>query len=123
MGLDQRVYVTYSENALDKTGFDVDAVPDTYLVWEWRKHADLQEWMEQLYLKKCGSTEPDCFSILLTEDDITRLREDTESVRLPKTSSPTWGSTIHQYLDTIKFCDKALEYVKVGTQLFYYASW
>ena len=116
---------------------------------EWRKHPNLQGWMERLWRKrKYGDTaNPDPITgegysnqtylgdpfnqeeVELTLDDIKRLRLDIRNKTLNGGYGDTTGfffgdSSDEYYRETdIDFCDKAKTALTKGCKVIYYSSW
>ena len=140
MGLDQLAYSRPATATNDDT--------DECLV-QWRKHPNLQGWMERLWRKqKYGdATTPDpitgegysnetymndpfnCEELELTADDIERLRLDIQNKTLNGGHGDTTGfffgdSSDEYYRETdIEFCDKAEAALNKGCKVIYYSSW
>ena len=140
MGLDQLAYSRPSAATNDET--------DECLI-QWRKHPNLQGWMERLWRKqKYGdATSPDpitgegysnqtymndpfnCEELELTADDIERLRLDIQNKTLNGGHGDTTGflfgdSSDEFYRETdIEFCDKAEDAINKGYKIIYYSSW
>ena len=106
----------------------------------WRKHPDLQGWMENLYLRKCeeqgvepkmaadgswfaGSVNFNCQPLRLTHQDLLDLREAVTNKDLPTTEGFFFG-TSEDYHDeqTLTFITKALEALSQDMEI-YYDSW
>ena len=140
MGLDQLAYSRPATATNDET--------DEHLV-SWRKHPNLQGWMERLWRKqKYGdAANPDpitglgydnhtCMAdpfnqeeVELTLDDIERLRLDIQNKTLNGGHGDTTGfffgdSSDEYYRETdIEFCDKAKEALSKGCKVIYYSWW
>ena len=140
MGLDQLAYSRPATATNDDT--------DECLV-QWRKHPNLQGWMERLWRKqKYGdATTPDpitgegysnetymndpfnCEELELTADDIERLRLDIQNKTLNGGHGDTTGfffgdSSDEYYRETdIEFCDKAKAALNKGCKVIYYSWW
>ena len=140
MGLDQLAYSRPATATNDDT--------DECLV-QWRKHPNLQGWMERLWRKqKYGdAATPDpitgegysnetymndpfnCEELELTADDIERLRLDIQNKTLNGGHGDTTGfffgdSSDEYYRETdIAFCDKAEEALNNGHKVIYYSWW
>ena len=140
MGLDQLAYSRPATATNDDT--------DECLV-QWRKHPNLQGWMERLWRKqKYGdATTPDpitgegysnetymndpfnCEELELTADDIERLRLDIQNKTLNGGHGDTTGfffgdSSDEYYRETdIEFCDKAEAALNKGCKVIYYSWW
>ena len=140
MGLDQLAYSRPATATNDDT--------DECLV-QWRKHPNLQGWMERLWRKqKYGdAATPDPITwegysnqtylgeplnqeeVELTLDDIDRLRLDIQNKTLNGGHGDTTGfffgdSSDEYYRETdIEFCDKAQAVLNKGCKVIYYSSW
>ena len=140
MGLDQLAYSRPATATNDET--------DEHIV-SWRKHPNLQGWMERLWRKrKYGdSANPDpitglgydnhtCMAdpfnqeeVELTLDDIERLRLDILNKTLNGGHGDTTGfffgdSSDEYYRETdIEFCDKAEAALNKGCKVIYYSWW
>tara|TARA_R100001594_G_C3961188_1_gene245442 strand:+ start:266 stop:616 length:351 start_codon:yes stop_codon:yes gene_type:complete len=116
MGLDQYVFEVPPNHPPD------EPVPELFY---WRKHADLQGWMEQLWRRKENPPEDasmNCMDVELTMDDIVQL----ESVydQLPYTTGFFFGkSGVHSDQATARFIKKAKASLRKGNKLFYTADW
>jgi len=125
MGLDQL--------AFSMTAFEVEneEEPGNHdISHEWRKHPNLQGWMEELWrskgLSKTGEwNEFNCCPLELTKEDIIRLKKDVESQDLPKTEGFFFGSDADkEYKEQdLEFCDWALKEIKEGRKVFYDSWW
>ena len=140
MGLDQLAYSRPATATNDET--------DECLV-QWRKHPNLQGWMERLWRKqKYGdAATPDpitgegysnetymndpfnCEELELTADDIERLRLDIQNKTLNGGHGDTTGfffgdSSDEYYRETdIAFCDRAEAALNNGHKVIYYSWW
>ena len=140
MGLDQLAYSRPATATNDET--------DECLV-QWRKHPNLQGWMERLWRKqKYGdAATPDpitgegysnetymndpfnCEELELTADDIERLRLDIQNKTLNGGHGDTTGfffgdSSDEYYRETdIDFCDQAKAALDKGCKVIYYSWW
>lgn len=123
MGLDQYVfirnpnltYLEYSAPDLPEDQWDKE-------LFYWRKHADLQGWMERLYRSK-GGTVPmfNCENLDLTLADIEQLSDDHET--LPTTTGFFFGRSHPEHIEkTQQFISLATDLLRQGHQL-YYTSW
>jgi len=75
MGLDQYAYATKGEHKVE--------------IAYWRKHANLQGWMENIYRAKGGEGQFNCVSVFLNEEDIDRL--ESEYTNLDTATGFFWG--------------------------------
>ena len=144
MGLDQLAFSRPPTAKNDK---------EDELIIQWRKHPNLQGWMERLWRKqKCGDSDKfvkngrtiykegysnhtnmgDPFNqeeVELTLDDIKRLRLDICNKTLNGGHGDTTGfffgdSSDEYYRETdIDFCDQAKAALDKGCKVIYYSSW
>ena len=140
MGLDQLAYSRPATATNDET--------DEHIV-SWRKHPNLQGWMERLWRKRkygdAANPDPitgegysnqtylgDPFNqeeVELTLDDIERLRLDICNKTLNGGHGDTTGfffgdSSDEYYRETdIEFCDKAEAALSKGCKVIYYSWW
>lgn len=137
MGLDQYAYIA------SKADTDYNDHSRQELAY-WRKHPNLQGWMERLWLKKIGTPtlEPDQFiegkfshfphnfngvELELTWEDIDRLEHDIKSGVVSKlgTTGFFFGnpSDDYYYEDDLQFCINAKAELFLGRKVFYNSSW
>ena len=88
----------------------------------WRKHANLQGWMEELYHARGGREECNCIPVALDNDDLDRLEK--EHTSLDTATGFFWG-TSHPSDNqaTADFISKAREYIKKGYTVEYDSWW
>jgi hypothetical protein len=122
MGLDMYAFTTRQKPAMVVDFVADDAAIEVHY---WRKHPNLHGWMEQLYLRKDGSSE--CFNLVnvaLSRDDLDELEHAIRSGTLPYTSGFFFGKSDGQeYLDDLTFVAKAREAIAVGLTVFYSSWW
>lgn len=129
MGLDQYAYIKFQpeyENWL--------------FLAEWRKHPNLQGWMERLWRKKTNSSEAyekdtlitDEFNgveVVLTMEDILQLEMDIRDNNLDGGLGTTTGFFFGENSDEeykwkdLSFCDKAKVALKNNQAVYYNSSW
>lgn len=121
MGLDQFAYVASKAN----TDYEDNSRQDLAY---WRKHPNLQGWMEKLANKK--GLEYDTFNgveLELTWDDIDMLEKDIKSgviARLDTTGFFFGKPSDDYYYETdLKFCIDAKAECFLGRKVFYNSSW
>jgi hypothetical protein len=95
----------------------------------WRKHANLQGWMEGLFEYKAEKQgfvierEFNCQPVRLTAQDLEDLRQDVVEEGLPFATGFFWGETEPEdELQTLDFIEEALSYIGQGYEI-YYDSW
>lgn len=123
MGLDQFAYVQ-SKN---------DSEDDTTELAYWRKHPNLQGWMENLWESKGRPlTDPDkfsgsfnCIPVELTLEDLGQLEHDIIHGGLPGTTGFFFGQDSDEFYKEIdlKFVREAREEILGGNRVFYSSSW
>ena len=91
----------------------------------WRKHPNLQGWMEELYYDKGGESECfNCVNVQLTWEDLEQLEQDIKGGKLPSTQGFFFGDdSDEEYKDeTLDWIERSLESIKDGYDV-YYSSW
>ena len=130
---------------LDQYAFSVMPHPentDTYIYWndsgkvkqeeheqsmfiiaQWRKHPDLQGWMEELYESKGGEGTFNCTPVRVSFQDLMRLKEIVVSKELPVTTGFFFGESRPEDIDDdLKFIDDAMKAIGQDMEI-YYDSW
>jgi hypothetical protein len=141
MGLDQYAYVAAKAGAYDEyyadENYEKDENDSTKLrkpteIAYWRKHANLQGWMERLWVEKNPGhfyDDPNYIfnniELELTWEDLDKLEADVKSGSLPKTTGFFFGHGADEIykdydLDLIK---RAKAEVFLGLKVFYNSSW
>lgn len=128
MGLDQYAYAAVKDKSWD----------DSRELAYWRKHPNLQGWMEQLWISKNrpnGSTEKEDtwgsefngIELELTWDDLDRLENDIKTGVLAdlKTVGFFFGNASDDYYKErdLEFVKQAKAEVFSGLRVFYNSSW
>ena len=120
MGLDQYAYTrtTAPEKPVD---FEEGGGEE---IFYWRKHANLQGWMEDLYRRKGGTKEDfNCVPVVLTLEDLDRLEATTRQGNMPHTTGFFFGHSQSEDDDaTLEFIFKARIAINEGKTV-YYTSW
>ena len=130
MGLDQYAYVSGSKN----TDFD-----DHREIAYWRKHPNLQGWMESLWFRKNGFTvdstdqqiegkQPPDFNgieLELTWQDLDELEWAVQNNALPSTTGFFFGNPSDEHYKEydLEFVKNARAEIFVGLKVFYNSSW
>lgn len=117
MGLDQYAYLAARQ---------ADEWDNHQELAYWRKHPNLQGWMEKLFLDKGGNC--DSFNgveLELTWDDVDRLEQDIQASKLPSTQGFFFGnnSDEHYKEHDLDFCRRAKAELFLGRRVFYNSSW
>ena len=108
MGLDQYAFATKGEDKIE--------------LMYWRKHANLQGWMEELYSSKGGTEVFNCIPVELDEYDLDKL--ESEFNKLEVATGFFWGSSRPEDDETTAdFISKAREYIKKGYTIEYDSWW
>ena len=141
MGLDQYAYVAAKSNQNDEFwegaelnkdsgNFENPNVPKPREIAYWRKHPNLQGWMDQLWRRKgCESDAPgDSFNgveLELTWEDLDELERAVTHGQLPPTTGFFFGedSDDHYREKDLEFIKKARAELFVGLKVFYNSSW
>lgn len=123
MGLDQFAY------AIDNTGEKVELA-------YWRKHPNLQGWMENLWESKgrpnanedkdsMGMSDFNCVPLKLDHEDIDSLESAIIGVNLPETVGFFFGQDSDEYYRTkdLEFVQKAREALDNGMTVVYDSWW
>lgn len=132
MGLDQYAYVASKAN---------DDWDNHQEIAYWRKHPNLQGWMEKLWLKKLGIPTdasdqfiedkiPGSFNgveLELTWDDVDRLERDIKSGAVAELGTTGFffgeASDYHYRERDLDFCRSAKADLFLGRKVFYNSSW
>lgn len=115
MGLDQ--YAT----AVDENG-NVEEIA------YWRKHPNLQGWMERLWVEKehpNANEEFNNLSVELTLDDLSELEVAVRNQELPETTGFFFGNNADAYYkdEDLEFIQKAKQAISEGLSVRYRSSW
>jgi len=88
----------------------------------WRKHANLQGWMQELYHARGGTEDFNCIPVALDNDDLDRLEK--EHTSLETATGFFWGASRPWDVEaTADFISKAREYIKKGYTVEYDSWW
>jgi hypothetical protein len=146
VGLDQYAYVAaragqradYWDGAeLDQYGKSVNTkVSEPRELAYWRKHPNLQGWMESLWKKKMHEANKELpesewdssfngIELELTAEDLDALERAVKKHQLPKTSGFFFGndSDQHYYQHDLEFIKNARAELFMGLKVFYNSSW
>jgi hypothetical protein len=121
MGLDQFAYfLNETETEKYLGGESVGRDEDFY----WRKHPNLQGWMEKLWKSKGGEGEFNCVHVELTRADVEKLEMDIVSNQLPATTGFFYGqSDGSENPYDVTFCQQAKKAIEEGKKVFYSSWW
>lgn len=116
MGLDQYAKWTNSEGNTEDFKY-------------WRKTSHIQNWMQQLYAKKTGVTDPsefNCVSVDLTEQDIMQFVKDVKENKMQCVQGFFFGYTYDPSEDKhedLRFAADALVHIWMGNKVEYSSWW
>ena len=119
MGLDQYAYI--KENSGEIDGKPQEQHVD---VATWRKHPNLQGYMEALWIKRGGEGQFNMVEVELSKEDILELNKAIIKQDLPKTVGFFYGNDADEYYKKadLKFISEALKHINEGSKI-YYSSW
>ena len=89
MGLDQYANAHKGEQKKDEDGYTY--YDDNIELGYWRKHPNLQGFMQELYYDKGGEGEFNCVDVELTLEDINALEATLDNEALPETEGFFFG--------------------------------
>jgi hypothetical protein len=138
MGLDQYAYVSakanardeyYSDENYDKDDADPTKIGEPREIAYWRKHPNLQGWMERLWHRKqpdaAEQTSFNGIELELTWDDIEDLERAVIHQQLPSTQGFFFGDNSDDYYrkQDLEFIKNARAELFMGLKVFYNSSW
>ena len=139
MGLDQYATARKGEPRTVKSEYtytDLDGNEhkgvEEYLEWDdsielatWRKHPNLQGWMENLWHEKGGEGEFNCVDLELTLEDLDALEATLDEEELPETSGFFFGSNADDHYAEAdrEFIVQARAAIKQGYKVIYSSWW
>ena len=123
MGLDQYATARKGEPTTDDDGYTY--YEDSMDLAYWRKHPNLQGWMQELYYEKGGEGEFNCVDVELTLEDLDALESTLDEEELPETVGFFFGSNADDhYAETDReFIVQARAAIKKGYKVFYSSWW
>ena len=120
---------------LDQFAYTIDKNGNKQEISYWRKHPNLQGWMENLWMKKgrpglvcesdpLGMSDFNCIPVQLTIEDIESLERDITASGLPNTIGFFFGNNSDDYYreQDLDFIQKAKDALDNGLSV-YYDSW
>jgi len=108
---------------LDQYAFAVRDDGERCEIMYWRKHADLEGYMADLWHSRGGIGEFNCKDLRLFKSDLLRLRM-IHRTGLAKAEGFFWGESNEEKINqTEKFIDTALSYVDDGYEIIYTSWW
>lgn len=123
MGLDQYAFARKGKPFKDEDG--ALKYPVQLELAYWRKHPNLQGWMEELYRQKGGTEEFNCVDVELTEEDLDSLEAAVKDTALPETSGFFFGNNgdDHYREQDLKFIEEARQRLKESFKIVYTSWW
>ena len=123
MGLDQYAEARRGEPTTDEDGYTY--YEDSMELAYWRKHPNLQGWMEELYREKGGEELFNCVDVELTLEDLDALEQTLDESALPETVGFFFGvnSDDHYAEQDREFIREARAAIKQGYRVAYTSSW
>lgn len=126
MGLDQNAY-RIKKGIIKSSVPQPNDVPSDDLeeIAYWRKHPNLQGWMENLYKEKGGTDQFNCKFVQLTLEDLELLEHDIRKGDLPKTNGFFFGDDADKYYkdEDLKFVYEAMDSIEDGYDVLYDSWW
>lgn len=146
MGLDQYAYAVLphgnntptsiwwhtEQGAVERKELEANGIAVVSEIAYWRKHPDLQGWMEQLWRLKVSMADPsstfgwqdfNCTPVQVTFQDLQDLQAAVEAANLPVTNGFFFGQSYPEDKeDDLAFIAKAKE-AMAQDMLVYYDSW
>ena len=98
---------------------------DTIELAEWRKHPNLQGWMENLWYEKGGEGEFNCVDLELTLENLDALEATLDEEELPETAGFFFGGNADDHYAEAdrEFIVQARAALKQGYKVFYSSWW
>ena len=123
MGLDQYANARKGEPTTDDEGYTY--YEDSMELAYWRKHPNLQGWMESLWRVKGNDGEFNCEEIQLTLDDLDNLERSLDNEALPETVGFFFGADAddHYAEQDREFIREARAAIKQGYTVIYSSWW
>ena len=123
MGLDQYANARRGEAKTDDEGYTY--YEDSMELAYWRKHPNLQGWMENLYYEKGGDEDFNCVDLELTLEDLNSLEESLDEEALPETAGFFFGNDADDYYAEAdrEFIVQARAAIKQGYTVIYSSWW
>lgn len=123
MGLDQYAVARKGEPVMKDGSL---RWPEKKELAEWRKHPNLEGWMENLYRRKGGEEEEfNCVDVELTLEDLDELEKAVKGKNMPKTEGFFFGDDSDEYYreQDLQFIEDAREAIKDGWTVAYSSWW
>ena len=124
MGLDQYARAVKSDYYPDLGAFQFEDKDELVELAYWRKHPNLQGWMEELYRSRGGEGDFNCVYLKLTSEDLDALEEAVQENDLPETVGFFFGQSRPEDRDSdLEFIRKAREAIANGYTVYYNSWW
>ena len=123
MGLDQYATARRGEAQTDDEGYTY--YEDSMELAYWRKHPNLQGWMESLWHVKGNDGEFNCEDLELTLDDLDNLEKTLDNEALPETAGFFFGADADDHYAEAdrEFIVQARAAIKQGYKVIYSSWW
>ena len=126
MGLDQYAYAVmpHPDNTdLSYVWTHEQSENKVFLIAQWRKHPNIQGWMEKLYESKGGEGVFNCQPVRVTFQDLINLKYAVMNEKLPVTQGFFFGESLPEDReDDLKFIEDAMKAIGQDMEI-YYDSW
>ncbi len=122
---EERYEVTDTEGNVSEEVDVYYSYEDSIELAYWRKHPNLQGWMQDLYYEKGGEGEFNCVDLELTLEDLDALEATLDEEELPETVGFFFGSNADDhYAETDReFIREARAAIKQGYTIVYSSWW
>ena len=123
MGLDQYATARRGESKTDDEGYTY--YEDSMELAYWRKHPNLQGWMENLWRVKGNEGEFNCVDLELTLNDLDNLEKSLDNEALPETVGFFFGADADDHYAEAdrEFIVQARAAIKQGYKVIYSSWW
>lgn len=110
---------------LDQYAFTRKDCQEDQEIAYWRKHPNLQGWMEQLWREKGGEGEFNCVDVELTLEDLEELNTAIEWGDLPATEGFFFGNDCDDFYreQDLEFIADASKAIQQGYKVVYTSWW
>ena len=106
---------------LDQYAFAVKGGEKVEIAY-WRKHADLEGYMSELWRSRGNNGEFNCEELELDTEDLMNLQDSHRN--LETANGFFWGESYPEDIEyTEKFIKRALEEISKGCKIIYYSWW
>ena len=135
MGLDQTAYAVTPQVAhlaliteRELTDEEMNSLEEgRVLIANWRKHADLNAWMEALYVRKGGFDVFNCIPMPIERNDLIALRnhlKENGNAYAKRGQGFFWGETQPEDIENDHyFIERALKLIEEGYEIYYHCWW